>query len=158
MRLQSHKASCGPAALGNALLALGLHRSEEELIKLCGTTAKDGTRTGNLVKATRTISAPSGDGNLPEISLTTAVIDEGRQNVALLILLDSVRRGWASVALVDGWQHYVAVVGLLGDRICVVDSASNELWHSYTLEEWLGRWACNDAKRPYWAMIINRGA
>jgi hypothetical protein len=156
VRYQSGKATCGPAALGNALLSLGLHRSEDELIKLCKTTAKDGTGTKRIIEATKAISAPSGDGNLPEITLTTAVIDEQRQSVALLTLLDATRRGWASVCLVDNWSHYVAVVGLLGDRVCVVDSASNELWHSLTLGDWVRRWECEDAKRPYWAMIITR--
>ncbi len=73
---------------------------------------------------------------------------------AVYTLLHKLSEGRPAVALVDEGAHYVSVVGRLGtDRVCVVDSAGNALWHSYTIDEWTERWDCGGSV-PFWALIL----
>lgn len=129
MRFQSHASSCGPASASNALSALGIARSEEECSTLCGTTATDGTDPRGLITGLKQIPGCS-----------PAWIREQRGDVAILRLVASLRIGRPVILCVDGYEHWVAAVGLLGDRIIVVDSADADLALSYSAGEALERW------------------
>ncbi len=143
MRLQDTTANCGPLAVRNALKALGLERSTEELETLLGTTATEGTPTKRLVK-----------GLLKMEELNPRVIDESREMVAHLSLSAGLRSGRPTVLCVDDWTHWVAAVGTLGDsRVLVADSADSELVVSLGWQELMQRWA-STAKRPYWGVVL----
>jgi hypothetical protein len=143
IRLQDSTANCGAVALRNALLALGIARSTEECEKLCRTDATNGTKASNLVKAVRAIDGCRG-----------LVIDDSRTDVALLRLEKSLRSGTPSVLLVDGWSHYIAAIGMLGERFLVADSADSELVLSLDPGELIKRWGCDGARRPYWGIVL----
>src|SRR5690349_23329730 len=116
MRMQDSQANCGPSALRNALAALGISRSGDELEKLCQTDATQGTPVANVVRAARTIEG-----------LEPRRIQETRADVALLQLLEALRAGRPVLLCVDNDSHYVAAVGTLGNRVLVADSADSEL-------------------------------
>lgn len=133
--MQSSQANCGPYALYNALAALGIQRNEAELEHLCRTSATDGTSLRNLFKAAARIEG-----------CTPYLIKEKRTDVALLKLTESIRRGrpailsWRSDAPSD---HWVAVIGMLGDRFTVADSGHSELVLSMPLDAVEAHWRDN---------------
>lgn len=142
MRLQDSQANCGPVAMRNALAAIGTERSTEECEKLCKTDATNGTRAVNLARAIQSVLG------------CATVISERQPDVALLRLEKMLRGGHATVLLVDAWDHYVAAVGMLGERFLIADSADNELVISLDPGKLLERWGNVGARYPYWAVVL----
>ncbi len=131
MRLQDNQANCGPAAMSNALAAIGLLRSQDECTVLAKTSATEGTSTKKLLAAIRAV------GRFP------LVINEKRPSVAILYLCAMLDDGRSAVLCVDDGSHWVAAVGLLGERVLVADSADSELVVSVTRTE-LAEWWADD--------------
>lgn len=127
MHYQSRKSSCGPSSLANALEAIGVVRTEQELAELSRQTT-DGTSSANLRKA------------VESIGLETVNVAEQRRQVAGWALGHFVRSGSPAMLVVDNDEHWVAVVGMLGRRFIVVDGADNELLLYYSLDALLDRW------------------
>ena len=133
MRFQSNRSSCGPAALHNALAALGITRSEEELITLTKQTP-DGASARQLLKALKTI-------NTPALGLKAIAARWRSGDDAIVGLWWNVREhGRPTILCVDAFEHWVACTGHLGKRFAVMDSADNRLAIYYTHEELLARW------------------
>ena len=133
MRYQSRKSSCGPASLANALEALGIERTEDEL----GTLSKqdaNGTSSINLRKAAEAIG------------VEVVSIIEQREESAGWALSAFLRSGHSAVIVVDSDTHWIAVVGMLGDRFIVADAADNDLLLYYSLGELLSRWKNQNGK------------
>ena len=71
------------------------------------------------------------------------LLREGKSDVALLKLEHALRHGrpaviaWSSEVPGD---HWVAVVGVLGERYLVADSANSELVISYEVNELEAKW------------------
>lgn len=143
MRLQSSQANCGPFAVRNALSALGVSRSEQECESLCKVTGTHGTRARDLVRGLAAIE-----------SVMPSCIDETRRDVGLLRLDAALRAGRPAILLVDAWSHYVAAVGVLGNRYLVADSADSELVVSVDVAGLATWWGCEGARRPYWGVIL----
>lgn len=127
--MQDSQANCGPFALRNALQAIGIDRSADELEKACGTTATKGTSVRGVFKAATKIEGCS-----------PAVLRERRIDVAMLKLEYAVRRGRPVLLTVDSGSHWIAVVGKLGERFLVADSADAELVLSYDGAQLEERW------------------
>ena len=138
--MQDTAANCGPASVSNALQALGVIRSQQECEQLCKTSATDGTTGRNMVKA------------LTSLGFSPAVIREKREDVAALRLRMALHQGRPLVLCVDNWEHWVAAVGVLGERILVADPADNELVLSYDVGALLRRWGGDAA--PYYGVIL----
>lgn len=128
MRFQDNQSNCGPASLSNALQALGITRTQDECARLCKTTGTDGTSAKNLLSAARAV------GRDP------LVLNERRADVAMLFLDNWLRMGRSAVLVVDDNSHWVAAVGLLGDRVLVADPADNELVLTYSRAKLADRW------------------
>lgn len=128
----------------NALEALGIRRSEDEMVALCKTTP-DGTTPRQIMRALSTIEG-----------VINATISEKRSDHALLRLLQSLYEGRPVILLVDSWEHYAVAVGVLGfgKRVICVDSGSNDLVHSRTLDEVVEWWGCTDAAKPFFGVIV----
>lgn len=130
--MQDSQANCGPFALKNALFAIGIERSAEELEKACGTSATNGTPTKGILKAAAKI-----EGCMP------VLLREKRTDIALMRLAEALRRGrpvvisWTTDAPGD---HWVAAVGVLGERYLVADSGDSELVRSFAVDELEARW------------------
>lgn len=84
MRFQTRKSSCGPAAVRNALEALGHVRTEEEIAQLARQTA-EGTDPKGVLRALRSV-AKSCDLVGPN------VLNERSPQVAMLKLLEADRK------------------------------------------------------------------
>lgn len=153
MRAQDSQFNCGPVALHNALLALGIKRSIKECERLTGVTATSGTDVESLLAAASAIRG-----------VHTMVVNAYDAQSAIAILRDALRRGRPALLSVDQEEHYVAAVGLLGDRILVADGADNEIVVSipdYRLVKW---WETVDESLPraegavprtrFWACVL----
>lgn len=146
--MQSTEANCGPAAASNALEAMGIRRSQAEMEGLCKTTAAGGTDNRKMLAGLRRV-----DG------VDATVLDEAREDVAILRLFAALDHGQAVLLLVDPTDqdtegsHWVAAVGLLGPRILVADSAANDLVTSYDKPGLCARWKCR-GRRPYYGVIL----
>lgn len=126
--MQDTAANCGPASLANALAAIDIKRSQDELAVMCKTTATEGT------SAKRIVAAITALGRKP------LVLREKRAEVAILFLSHWLSQGRPAVLCVDSWSHWVAAIGLMGDRVLVADSADNELVLSLRRQELADRW------------------
>jgi ABC-type bacteriocin/lantibiotic exporter with double-glycine peptidase domain len=137
--MQDTAANCGPASLSNALQAIGISRTQAECEQLCRTTGTAGTNYRGLQAAIKSV------GRVPE------VLNERRADVALSFLRNDLRSGRAAVLCVDLGEHWVAAVGLIGERILIADPADNELVMSLSGDQLKTRWA--HANRYYGVIV-----
>ena len=135
MKFQSHKSSCGPAALHNALAALGINRSEDELGVLCKTTSEGGTSVRGLLGAIRSVSTT----DLPLLGQALRWRKEDDAQIGLWYYI--AERGRPIILCVDSFEHWVTCAGHLGTRFGVIDSSDNRMVIFYTLKELVVRWA-----------------
>ena len=142
MRMQDTQANCGPAAMSNALAALGLDRPQNECEKLCKTTAIKGTSPAMLVRGLKAIEG-----------IEPIPFKEKRRDVALLRLDKALQMGRPVIICVANGTHWVATVGRLGDRYLVADSADQELVLSKSTGE-LAQWWAEKAVYPYFGVIL----
>jgi ABC-type bacteriocin/lantibiotic exporter with double-glycine peptidase domain len=140
MRLQDSQANCGAASLSNALAALGISHSQAECAELCKTTATEGTPPKRLLSGAKQL------GRQPQ------VVSEKRGAVAMLYLDAHLRAGRPAVLCVDNDEHWVAAVGLLGERILVADPADNELVLSYSRAGLVARWGSKAGR--YYGIVL----
>jgi ABC-type bacteriocin/lantibiotic exporter with double-glycine peptidase domain len=141
MKYQSRKSSCGPASLANALEAIGIERTEDEL----GTLAKQdatGTSSINLRKAAEAVG------------VDTRVVAEQRWESAYWALNSFIGNGNPGLLIVDNDEHWVSVVGKLGDTFIVTDPADNDLLLFYSGTKLLERWKNESDK--YCGFFIER--
>ena len=130
---QTNRASCGPAALSNALEALGIARTEAELITLTGQNA-NGTSPRQLIRAIKSIGSVEATLSGDVFKVTRA----GEAEVALWHCISE--RGRPVILCVDVHEHWVCAVGYIGGRFVVLDSAETGLVFYYTGEELAERW------------------
>lgn len=139
---QTNRASCGPAALSNALEALGIARTEAELITLTGQNA-NGTSPRQIIRAIKAI----GEGTRGD------VFKVSKPDEAVVALWHCIsERGRPVILCVDEHEHWVACTGYLGQRFLVVDSAEVGLVFYYTGEELIERW--EGPKGGYYGIVV----
>lgn len=155
MRFQDNPALCGPAAVANALEALGVTGVTQsmvaDLIKtsgkgkpaLTGTTQEELVRTLNRW-ASVTLSGCAKTAYEASYTLRGAI-------------------AWGAVAIlgVDNTPtegHWIAAVGMLGNRFLIADGASEEIVTSWTEQDLLARWTSYETKRgkqgTYYEIIV----
>lgn len=133
MRYQNKDWWCGPAAIQNALRALGRRVSQESVAALCGTT-EDGTDEADMLAA------------LDRMDLVYSQFLESERQVAGYWLTQRIARGMPVLICVDAWSHWVCVVGMSGDRLILVDSERTKEntrengCHILTMKTVLRRW------------------
>lgn len=101
---------------------------------LCKTSMTSGTSVRNLLAAIRAVRGA----DAPD------VITEARRDVAILKIRHYLDHGRPVITLVTSSEpddHYVAIVGRLGDSLLVADSANVELVEPWTEEEMSEWWA-----------------
>lgn len=128
MKYQMRKSNCGPAALCNALEAIGIERTQDELGTLSKQTAEGGTSKSNLIAAAEAVG------------VEVVNVSEQRSEVAGWCLESALSSGHPAIIIVDNDEHYVAVVGKLGSVYIVADSADNDLLCFYSRDKLLERW------------------
>lgn len=132
MNFQLPGGVCGPAAIVNTLRCFGVRVSQRKVKKLAGTDA-NGT---------------------DEFGMITALSELGFYGTEYLSKVKTEALTWLTHALgsgpviicVDGWGHWVTVIGKSADRFIVVDS-SNTIYnkrengvHVYTGRDLIKRW------------------
>jgi ABC-type bacteriocin/lantibiotic exporter with double-glycine peptidase domain len=139
---QTNRASCGPAALSNALEALGIERTEAELITLTGQNA-NGTSPRQLIRAIKSI----------QTDLRGDVFKVRGGGEATIALWHSITQAGRPVILcVDAHEHWVCCTGYIGERFVLVDSAEVGLVFYYTADELVERWI--GPKGGYYGVIV----
>lgn len=144
MRFQARKSSCGTAALSNALEAVGVQRTEDELATLCKQSV-DGTTPANLRRAIEAVGGANRE------------IQESRSDIGVLLVLQALYEGRPVIVCVDNWEHWACAVGVLGfgQRIVCVDSGDNDLIVVRTLDLFMEWWAGPAGlKKRFYAIVV----
>lgn len=109
MRFQSGAGYCGPAAVVNALQALGIRVREDHVAQHAGTTPGLGTTEHGLIQA------------ILRSGCEAEYFEERKYSVAEGKLLAHLKRG-SSIILTESGDHWEAVIGRVADRIVLFDS------------------------------------
>jgi predicted double-glycine peptidase len=152
MRYQTRDYYCGPAAVQNAMFALGLKFSQDQLALLGGTSEADGT---------------------DEDGIKRMVLGIGREVDEFATDTDLAAFGWVwnnavlgrpTVLCMDQWGHWVTVIGTLGKRVIMFDPAryrhNTDRLGTYNLpkDRFLRRWKAAHrtagAKPAYYGIAI----
>lgn len=141
MRLQALKAGCGPAAVTNALVAMGKKADQEEIARRAGTTG-DGTGAAGLRRALRWAGHESREVRMAHHAEQILFWELGKGNPVILC--------------VDEWEHWVTAYAVSGSRIFVLDPADGNMVLSYTWEDLADRWAHEGKKYPYYGIVVER--
>lgn len=150
MKYQALAHSCGPAALRNAAVALGVSVTEARLRALAGCTEELGTDEHGLICAAR------------EIGLKATPHWSSDKNAAWAFVRSNVMDGRACLLCTSNWGHWVTVIGVLGDRV-VLDDPSNAAanvhengTHVLTRKQLLKRWRHRHEAEPFYAVALGR--
>jgi len=114
MKLQDDNYSCGPCAIHNALKALGRDIPVDEIEDLAGTTQRDGTDEWDIKAA---LNALGFDAEVIDVD------DDDRFWFQILLAVGG-DDGHADPVIIntDSEEHWVAAVGMFGERLIVFDS------------------------------------
>jgi hypothetical protein len=126
---QPDKWQCGPFALKHALIMLGKIVNEKRLARIAGTHWWAGTDEIKLAHAAKRY-----DCELRLIRRKNAL----RAKRELLLAL---KRGYPSLLCVDGWNHWITVVGAERGRFIYIDSSKHPV---FCIDSWRAlkrRWA-----------------
>ncbi len=81
-------------------------------------------------------------------------IKESKAYVALLLLDRWILVGGVACVTVDEDSHWVAVVGKVGARYLVADSAESELVLSLSAEELVERWDSGTGRQRFYGAVL----
>lgn len=150
MRYQEHGWSCGAAALVNAARTLGKRVAEGRARSLSGTSEEGGTDEFGLISASR------------ELGLTATPHHSSDSAAAWAFVRSNVLEGRPCMICVDSWGHWVTVIGIVGDRVVVIDPANTKKNMSENgvlsllRKDLLPRWRCPKEEEPYYAIAVGR--
>lgn len=154
MRYQTSEASCGPAAVSNALKALGIEGIEEaDVVKWIEKVRKksdpkiEGTSPNLII---RSIS----EGSPKRLKLQVRGFCVSDPAVAQSLLRGLLVAGSAVIILVDSSEHWAVAVGVRGHCFLIVDAAEVELAVSLTPDQLLRRWEQHDEEPAKFEGII----
>lgn len=144
MRMQSTEATCGATALYNALCAIGKHEAGllEKAEKVCKTTATDGTSVRQLIQGAKSLGG---------LGLR---LDFTQGHMAVASLYYHLARGHAMCICVRNDSHWAAVVGSIGTRLLVADSAELELVLAMDEPALCQFWRTAGSRKPYCMVVI----
>lgn len=150
MRYQQLSWSCGPGAIVCAARAVGLRLAERRVRRACGSTRKDGTDDFQMVEGIRSVG------------MTAEELLSGDRRAAWAFVRSSVAGGKSVVVCVDGWKHWAAVVGTIGDRALLADptytvrNRRENGVHSLSRSELLRRWCHSKEPGKFYGIAIGR--
>lgn len=149
MRYQECSWSCGAAAFVNACRALGRRVSERRARSLCGTT-EQGTDEAELIAAAR------------ELGLTATEFKGSDKGAAWAYVRAQLLEGHPSLLCVDQWQHWITAIGIIGDKVILIDSANtvkntaeNGVW-TMNRNELGKRWRSRDPLEPFYVLTLGK--
>lgn len=142
--------SCGPAAVVNAVQALGKRVTEGRVRSLAGTTEETGTDEDGLIVAVR------------GLGLTATAHHSSHSADAWSFIRANAMDGRPCLICVDSWGHWVTVIGTVGDRIVVFDPANtkkNAKENGISVlsrTQLLRRWRCPNEQEPLYAIAVGK--
>lgn len=143
MVLQSTQYTCGPCAVLNALLALGVEGETERTIsRLAGTSPIHGTNAAGLRRA------------LSSLRYKSRPMSYGQPGRAAKGLLRALREGHPVLLLVDQDEHWVTAIGVVGERVVIADSGSDFLVTTWSLDELARKWVGSGKRPVYYAIEV----
>ncbi|MER3523270.1 MAG: hypothetical protein C4326_04200 [Ignavibacteria bacterium] len=125
---QPNKWQCGPFALKHALIMLGEFVNEKELSAIAGSTWWYGTDEIQLGKAAKAFHCEM------------KVVREKNALRAKRELLLTLKRGYPALLCVDGWGHWITVVGAEKGRFIYLDSSKAPVVYVATWRQLKKRW------------------
>lgn len=137
--LQPNSFSCGPAALHNALLVLGINRPIHTLARLAGTTKRHGTPEAGLSRAA----------NVRRVACDTPAfaIANIRAYTPVLLCVDSDAEG--------AYAHWIAVVRTTQKYVWVADSSRpGPILRRYTWRQLMQRFHFYGER--YYIYVVNK--
>lgn len=152
MRLQSSPNGCGPAAVANALRALGREMTEERVEKKIKAIAD----TGDPAVQTGTIEAQIAKA-LAAFRVPATQLQLHHPIVALMALRGFLWTGHPVLLAVDNDEHWVVATGVRGGWIDVVDSANGEVVIPYRDQELANRWAASGEVPSFYGIAVGKG-
>lgn len=111
MRFQEGEHACGPAAIRNALRVFGHKISQKNIAAACGTTT-DGTDDIEMLKGIRALG------------YTAYEYKSNSKTEGWLWLHGCLTHGNPVILATTNWNHWVACIGSLGNRVVVFDSVN----------------------------------
>jgi ABC-type bacteriocin/lantibiotic exporter with double-glycine peptidase domain len=149
VRYQELPWSCGPAALRSAGLTLGEKISERTIRAKAGTT-EDGTDEKELIQAARAVG------------LTATSHHSADKSAAWSFVRANVLDGRPCLLCIDQWSHWVTVIGIVGDKVILVDPANTQKntgengTHVLSRPQLMRRWKCPRTEEPFYAIAIGK--
>lgn len=141
--------SCGPASLVNAGRAIGIRIAESRIRALAG-SEENGTDEHELISAARALGFKVTPHHGTDQAAAWAFV---RANV-----LD----GRPCLLCIDQWTHWVTVVGIVGDRVLVIDPTNTKKnvgengVHALSRPDLLRRWRCRSEQEPFYAIAVGK--
>ncbi len=142
--------SCGAAALVNVCTALGMDVTEAKVRELAGTN-ETGTGEQGIIDAAHAL------GLVEKVRTTGAASRSWTQLRADLVA------GHPCILCVDQWDHWVALIGLMGDRVILQDSTNtaeniqmNGI-HLMTQSELIDRWQYRGEEKSLYSITFQQG-
>lgn len=111
MRYQQVPWSCGAASVVNTLRAFG-RKVAETRVRAAAGTDQTGTESIGILTALRVFG------------LTAVEYSGQTKNHAWRWLQGALLQGSVIILSVDRWTHWVTCIGLVGDRVILIDSAN----------------------------------
>jgi len=152
MKLQPDKFSCGVYAVMNAANCLGVRLTKRQIMRYSDTTKKGTTEVG--VK-----KALAGNHLLFKEFSIRDNSPEMNKSRAIMQLTLAVTSGKPAILCVDKWDHWITVVGKIGQKYVVFDSDSTKKnlkengTYVLTYDELARRWLFNNG---YYGIVVSK--
>lgn len=133
---QPNEWTCGPFALKHAMVTLGRSVEAGAIAQTARTHWWSGTDEIRLARAARTFDC--------DLMLErSSDAEDARKR-----LQKHLREQVPVLLCVDGWAHWITVVGVEGRRFLVIDSAKDPVLQIYTWPQLRARWVYNEPDVP----------
>jgi len=109
MKYQELPYSCGPASIINALRCFGIKKAEKTIRKTSNTNPHNGTSEEDMIRV------------LTGLKFCVRKHEQGQYSKAWKWLYNKLKSGSPVIISVRNWQHYVAAIGIIGNRIIIAD-------------------------------------
>lgn len=152
MRYQEKWYSCGPGSIVNALRAQGVRVDERRIRPMANCEQDCGTDEDGVIAAIRALGH------------SASTFQDKSRNNAWRWLRGALSQGNAVIISVYFWRHWVTCVGLLGDRVIVIDPEQTKknmkengvhiLSKDTFMAQWRSSWKASD--NIYYGICVSK--
>lgn len=113
MKIQKTKYTCGPASIVNVLKCFGIN-TKESVVRQYSDTDTCGTEDAGVIKA------------LEHFKFKVLQHEQDNYNKAWKWLRKQVLSGMPAIIAVENWGHYVAIIGVIGNKVVMFDPSYSQ--------------------------------